>query len=141
MREGSMIPAYGVVAAYERGGVHRYVPVIAWDDEGTPLVMDLDGSGLVDAVGAKHGSFVALEDEPVPFGVLPGGGWTATIPDHDGTRVEPVVGWVVYEDGSVDALVVDIKGMVTRVTNSDTKLDHPDRGVKRETNQGARVAD
>jgi hypothetical protein len=123
-----MIPAHGVVAVYERSGDHQCLPVVAWDDDGTPLVLDPDGLGLVDATGVKNGRFVALEDEAVPLGVLPGGGWIATIPNHDGPRVEPVVGWLVYQDGSIDPLVVDIQGMVTRITSGDATLDHPDRG-------------
>lgn len=71
-------------------------PVIAWDDEGTPMVAphkrliradNVSDFDSVEPANRKH--------------VLPGQGWTITWHKDDPSKrfTEPVLGWVVDDDG------------------------------------------
>ncbi|MFH0244441.1 hypothetical protein ACGRHY_18955 [Streptomyces sp. HK10] len=95
-------------------------PVIAWDDDGNPLVVDGKTGRLRDA--GSWSNYVGVhEGEPVVVAALPGDGWRAEYRDDDGTvHSSPVVAWLVYDDGSVKPADTDRDGYVdfpTTVSN------------------------
>lgn len=94
------------------GTKYRYTsnPVIAWDDDGTPLVLG-DGA-LVSA--ERYRNFIGLVEADAPVvAALPGGEWRAEFKDDDGTiHSTPLLSWNVRADGTATPIVAGSDGDV-----------------------------
>jgi hypothetical protein len=87
---------------------HSTKPVIAWDDDGKPLVAD--DSQLVRASRWTNYDGVMEADAPV-IAALPGQGWVVEYKEDDGsTYTNPVLCWLVRSDGSTTPLDSDGTG-------------------------------
>ena len=130
-----MIPAPpGLVALYkhDKPAHHTDAPVVAFDDDGHPLIIDMDGkrdkTRLIRA--DAYGNYDGMAEDPYPplTVLLPAGGWRIEYVDSDGNWSEPLVGWAL-KGGSVVALATDRDGSVedTDALGSGTyRIYHPD---------------
>lgn len=131
-----MIPAPpGWFASYRQTNPdHRtHMPVIAWNDEGVPLVADSKTGRLRPADGYSNFDRVgpATIDNPAPIvAVIPGGGWRVERGDGDGTWSEPLVAWGLDTNGNLHALDADSTGLVMPVDEGDIRIYHPDSSVQ-----------
>ena len=131
-----MIPApSGLVALYkhENPSHHTDLPVIAFDDDGHPLVIDgtgkLDKTRLIRADSYNNYDGMAEDPHPPITALLPDGGWRAEFTDTDGTKSsEPLVGWGLRVDGSVVPLTTDSAGFVDDFDglSQEYRIYHPD---------------
>lgn len=119
-----MIPARGYVAVYlsEDSKQKHTKPVIAWDDEGAPLVAGDRKLVRADFWINFHG--IAEDDNP-PLMVVPGGGWMITYSGGDQHRTEPVVAWAIDDFGYGKPLATDGGGLVMP-EEGDICVWHPD---------------
>lgn len=140
-----MIPANGFEARYNikaPDGTAAYTestPVVAWDDNGEPLVVSTSSGRLVHPGGLRFrgGVFAGIREmdcEQSGIGVIPGGGWMATTKWPDGTeRTRPVVGFVVARDGYGQPLV-DVHPepdlSLVAPAGSDTTIWHPSTNIR-----------
>lgn len=88
------------------------LPVIAWDEDGYPLVTGKHGRLVV---AGSYGNFlyVTEADGGHVVAAIPGGGWRAAWKQNDGTEfVEPVLAWLVQADGIVKPVSADVEGDV-----------------------------
>ncbi|MER7048341.1 hypothetical protein [Streptomyces jumonjinensis] len=101
---------------------HFEDPVVAWDDEGYPLVVSQQG--LCRASDLPHFSMLSKVSRPI--GALPADGWRVEHTNEDGTIwSEPLVGWLINADGTLSPLESDDQGRV-----HDVYLEY-DRGAYR----------
>jgi len=130
-----MIPAMGYEVSFQLEGEEkpRWVSerVVAWADDGTPLIARALGLGRADEVSHIYGHKILsweVEEEDVPLGVIPGGDWRATFESDngEGSWTEPVVAWLVRADGSGEPLVSDSDGCLDKVPTAKVKYWHPD---------------
>ncbi|MBO0844571.1 MAG: hypothetical protein J2P22_04050 [Nocardioides sp.] len=93
-------------------------PVIAWDDDGTPLVNGrrrlVRADNFDGYAGLVGGEFY---DEERYIGLIPGGGWTVTYSIKDGPDTTPLVAWGLTESGELVPLDVDCNGYAENVRN------------------------
>lgn len=83
-------------------------PVIAWSDDGEPLVVD--GTRLVPAHRWNNFHDVVPCSPPIVT-ALPADGWHVEYKDDDGsTYTSPVTAWLVRSDGSCTAIDTDATG-------------------------------
>ncbi|OEV03820.1 hypothetical protein AN219_37725 [Streptomyces nanshensis] len=127
-----MIPAnapYEASYEHESNGRTHYTtkPVIAWDDDGYPLVVGRDGCQLDRANGWSNFHAVHPCQSPV-VATLPGAGWIVEFNDDAGPLRLLVVAWLVRAEGSVDPVCVDPDGLSHDPTDMGNfvKLYHPD---------------
>ncbi|MFD8556803.1 hypothetical protein ACFV1N_05880 [Streptosporangium canum] len=123
-----MIAAHNYVAVFNHAdGIEYTRPVLAWGDQGEPLVAD-PGRGLipVDAEWAAS-TFVRLQLANPPATVIPGGGWMATYTEHAGTeQTAPIVAWRIDSLGVGHPLVTDDSGSLHDLTDpGETDLSEP----------------
>ncbi|WP_462166489.1 hypothetical protein [Frankia sp. AiPs1] len=132
-----MIPAHGWHAFYQTtrvdsSGKERKVEiekvVVAWNDEGVPLVVDESTGNLVPAASA--GKLTAVIQAGYTH-VLPGGGWMAEYREDNGILVRyPIVAWQVHSNtGLVEPVTVDNDGYSEtdiKSTGNFVRLWHPD---------------
>lgn len=86
----------------------NYLDVVAWSDDGTPLVIDYHQGRLVEAVGKLH-----AEDRIIQL--IPGTGWQVTFnAGQEDESTEPLLAWGLRTDGSVVPLATDCNGEVDR---------------------------
>lgn len=126
-----MIPSpAGIFAhySYDYNGktIHDSTPVIAFDDEGYPLVMgkkklirtELFGENVKIEIHASEGDYTHI---------MPGGGWRIEFTQKDGAKWDtPLLAWAI-RDGLVDPLYADGDGDVSTPYNSDKyNIYHPD---------------
>ena len=114
-----MIPAPpGLVALYKHGkpAHHTEKAIIAFDDDGHPLVIDDDGkrdkTRLIRA--GAYANYDGMTEDPHPplAALLPAGGWRVEFTLDDGTKwSEPLVGWAL-KGGGVVPLTTDCDGVV-----------------------------
>ncbi len=147
-----MIPAHGYEASYGTRGTDRR-PVVAWDDEGYPMVYSRDAGSLVraDVVSDFTGGVFRT---PPAAALVPGGGWLCR--DMETGVVTPVVVWAVDGRGASAPLVADtygglaapdytVEGYRRHVTlpepDVDAYLDYANRTLKPETPFGHLVSD
>ena len=100
------------------GGTHEYFtnkPVLAWDNEGAPLVAGKQGLVAADTYTNFHD--VVPAKKPV-VAVLPGVGWVAEYKDGDDTVSWPVVCWTIDAAGEMTPLAADISGYCDDATSS-----------------------
>jgi hypothetical protein len=101
-------------------------PVVAWGDDGAPLVAGKKGLinahdyGRVGQVGQTTAGVV---------GAVPGGGWLIDCTDDEGnTWTVPILAWTIHADGSATALTTDADGLTGDATEGLEKyrIYHPD---------------
>ncbi|KAA1431863.1 hypothetical protein [Mycolicibacter arupensis] len=96
-----MIPAQpGTYAVFISGKNVSRLAVVAWDDDGRPMVVG--EKRLIPA--SAYSDFRSLEQTDAmsdPVQLIPGGGWVASYKDG---YAAPLVAWAVCRDGLVRAL-------------------------------------
>jgi hypothetical protein len=111
---------------------HSSIAIVAFDDDGHPLVIDEDGrrdkTRLIRA--DAYGNYDGMAEDPHPpiTALLPAGGWRAEFTDDDGvTWSMPLVGWGL-KGGAVVPLTTDTDGMVEDFDHYGGKyrIYHPD---------------
>jgi hypothetical protein len=97
-------------------------PIIAWDDNGEPLVVSDTSGRLMPARNVAGFAGVIEDPDPQLVAVVPAGGWQAEHTATDGTvAVTPLAAWGLRSDGTLVALDVDGIGHVEA-------LEHPRHG-------------
>lgn len=141
-----MIPVPGYVAVFKHPDGQEYTrPVLAWGDQGEPLVVD-PKRGLI-PVNAEWGTsgFVRLQTANPPATVIPGGGWIVTYTDPAGTeQTTPVVAWRIHSTGSVAGgyghplIAIDDLGFLSDPSEFDEpfRVWHPARTTGGSPGQG-----
>lgn len=101
-------------------------PVIAWDDDGNPLVTGK--RGLVPAYEMGTIKYIRRDSSPA-VGAVPGGGWLIECKDDEGnTWTTPILAWTVHADGSAQPLTSDRDGITGDATEGleSYRIYHPD---------------
>lgn len=119
-----MIPASSYHAMYSD---YQQREVVAWDDEGAPLVAGK--TGLVPA--SAYSGFLRIEQAKKIVASVPGGGWMIAGIRGDGTGwTEPVIAWNIRDTGEAVAVMSDARGEVTYEVDADVYqgliIYHPD---------------
>ncbi|MFR9796612.1 hypothetical protein ACL02U_12010 [Streptomyces sp. MS06] len=84
--------------------------VIAWDDDGYPLVVGRDGCQLVRANGWRNFHDVVPVDPPVTA-AFPAAGWQVVYKDDDSAEYRiPLTAWLTLADGSLRPVDVGTDG-------------------------------
>ena len=124
----------GWVAVFYVREDDRYfdMPILAWDDEGNPMVAaDLALEPAKVAASARGAKFVSINQDPISniVAVAPSEGWRIRYALDDGrTWTEPIIGWGVLADGDVRPLTTDRSGMVQETSCTDKcAVYHPDQ--------------
>lgn len=123
----------------KRHFTHR--PVLAWDDDGYPLVTAGDKPRRLvraDSFNNFHGVREADDDRVV--GAIPGGGWmTRWTGDEGEAWVEPVVAWLVTASGGLTPMLADETGYTDdpRSSSNAPKFFHPDQRTETPATEGA----
>lgn len=111
-----MIPApEGIVAYFKDGDSDRVLSqnVIAFDDDGTALVLPNKGDQLVAAGSFRNFhslDFTGGETDEDTITAVPGGGWMAEYKDPEDGTLEwngPVVAWLVDRSGFASPIVAN----------------------------------
>jgi hypothetical protein len=104
------------------GYLHRTSKVEAWSAEGAALVADEQAGRLVEA--AVQSGFQELQLAGGRYiAALPAEGWVATFATRSDPAqrfTEPVLCWLVEEDGTVAAVSLDADGL-SEVLTSDVR--------------------
>ena len=125
----------GLTARYkhdEPPGHWSHKPVIAFDDDGHPLVVG-DGERDRSLVRADvYANCDGVGDDPYPsvIALLPAGGWRVVWSQEGGTEwSQPLVGWALRADGSVVPLDTDATGSVEELGSLHGKyrIYHPEQ--------------
>jgi hypothetical protein len=123
-----MIPANG--AQYVSYTTGKGLPgpvrqVLAWDNDGHPLV--LGTAGLERA--ANLGSVDRVrQDAAAVVGAVAGGGWLIDYQDDQGNKwTTPILAWTVHADGTASPIGTDRDGVTGDVTDglSEYRIYHP----------------
>jgi hypothetical protein len=129
-----MIPApAGMYAMYlnEEGCDSEYLEVIAFSDDGLPMVVSPDGGSLIAA--HDYGSPRCSEFYGVSrnYGcspgknrytsIVPGGEWLVDIEIEDGTVTRPVDFWATTETGEIEPVIIDTDGINWNVRDADKR--------------------
>lgn len=106
---------------------YEYMPVIAWDDEGNPLVVCDDGKSQRLLPARTYNNFAHVEpDEQRTVALIPGGGWRVERTEDDGTVwSQPLVAWALQAGGLVVPLDADGDGFVGEA-EALSRIYHPD---------------
>lgn len=109
--------------------------VVAWADDGHPMVLGKRGLLRAEALSANEdvGTFRRIVDRsegfPPSIAALPGGGWMVdTLWDDDTCTTAPVLLWSVYADGSAVPVGTDFHGLTGNALEGGERsyLYHPD---------------
>ncbi|MFY1703929.1 hypothetical protein ACN28G_19705 [Micromonospora sp. WMMA1923] len=128
-----MIPApRGLAARYKNANSthHTYLPLVAFDDEGRPLVVSEKTGELVRA--DRYRNFDGVEPHPHAdlVAIVPADGWRVAWKTASGGEwSQPLVGWGLKADGTVVPLDCDPAGYVDDFGDSAThtyRIYHPD---------------
>jgi hypothetical protein len=118
-----MIPApKGLQAHYERedrGGTARSTirDVLAFDDDGTPLVLGGESHGWRLVSASTYCGFTGIYPGDQPFiATLPADGWRVEYAGDNKNWSEPVVGWGVTSDRYAAALAYNGDGLAAPVS-------------------------
>lgn len=127
-----MIPESRATALFkQKSGYCSEKPVVAWDDEGYPMVVHEKYGCLVRANVYANFQTVHRADPPEIVGLIPADGWMVTFKDDDdGSEWStPLIGWGLKADGEVVPLEVDGDGLVSAVEYTGNSRvwhkDHP----------------
>jgi hypothetical protein len=100
-------------------------PVIAWDDDGHPLVVGPQGLRRAEDLGR----FVRLFENAAPvLSAIPGGGWLIECTDDEGvTWTDPIMAWTIHADGTAIPIGVDSDGVTDDATQglASYRIYHP----------------
>lgn len=137
----AVIPAPpGLVARFRQGEsrIFSSKPVIAFDDDGYPLVLHEKYHYLIRP--DSYSNFVSVVDDPHPpvVALLPSGGWRIEWTNKgEAPWSEPLVGWGLRQDGAVVALDTDSDGLVMErdsdFPNTTFRIYHPEQDPAPET--------
>jgi hypothetical protein len=84
-------------------------PVIAWDDDGRPLVLHSKSHRLV--LADSYSNFHGVSEAPGQVvAAIPGGGWKVVYEDDGELVTDSVLLWLVRADGSVTPMDGDRTG-------------------------------
>lgn len=100
--------------------------VVAWDDNGTPLVAGRHGLVPAHDLGTVKG--IREGDAPV-VGAVPGGGWMIECKDDEGnTWTSPILAWSIHADSSATPITSDSDGVATDATEglAEYRVYHAD---------------
>jgi hypothetical protein len=91
--------------------------VVAWDDDGTPLVLSEQhkmAQKLMPATHSTNFSHVS-EDDDLVVAAVPGGGWRVEYEGSgdNGPFSEPVIAWLIRADGDAYPTTSDSDGYAT----------------------------
>lgn len=95
------------------------LPVLAWNDEGAPLVAHGRGLAHPDTVTHLRAAavidwYIDEADDMHVASVAPGNGWMARYVEANGdTYDEPVLAWQIDPGGDGRAILLDSEGFVT----------------------------
>ncbi|MFC9268972.1 hypothetical protein ACFTXJ_14515 [Streptomyces zhihengii] len=127
-----MIPAqhhYEATYRHEEDGRTWYSsrPVIGWNEDGEPLVVEDSHGHLVRAAYAGKLEHVEKSHGPV-VGTLPPGGWQVVYEEGDKPRVDPLLGWLVRADGTVEPADMSVDAVSLNPTRASNfiRLLSPD---------------
>lgn len=133
-----MIPATTPYEVYYKGTDNEGKPytwpgpqVIAWDDDGAPLVIPdshKQARRLQRATDYGNFSHVAPADSPT-VAALPGGGWRVEYKNDDGTLWSaPLVAWHIRASGETIPIDCDSTGYADNPTDSSNfvRIFHPE---------------
>lgn len=94
-----------------------FKPVIAWDDDGQPLVAG-KRKLMVASSFTNFDRIMAADDSPV-VATVPGDGWRAEFKDEDGSTIsDPVIAFAVRADGTGLPIQVGSDGEVDTSTSA-----------------------
>jgi hypothetical protein len=103
-----MIPAPpGLVAQYKHSEPEHWtnLPIVAFDEDGRPLVVDAEGRHKTRLVHAEaYANYHGMAEDPYSAltALLPAGGWRVEHIQDDGSKwSEPLVGWGLKLNGDV----------------------------------------
>lgn len=130
-----MIPAPpGLVALYKHDDPshHTDLPIVAFDDDGHPLVIDQDGkrdkTRLIRA--DAYANYDGMANDPYPgyMALLPAGGWRVELTDGGEKWSEPLVGWALKPGGIVVPLSADSTGLIEDFEHysGEYRIYHPE---------------
>lgn len=110
------------------GTYYEYMPVIAWDDEGNPLVACDDGKSQRLLPARTYNNFAHVEpDEQRIIALIPGGGWRVEHSEDDGaTWSHPLVAWALQAGGLLVPVETDSDGVAEEVMDRAYRIYHPD---------------
>jgi hypothetical protein len=121
-------PGYVVSFKTRVHGTDKYVwnekPVVAWGDDGDPLVVGRRGLELASRLLGGDIETWELEENEYTH-TIPGGGWMVTVDDGLGVMTFPVVAWQIDRDGYGRALTAGGDGELTREDSKDCAYWHP----------------
>lgn len=106
------------------------VPVLAWGEDGIPLIVYNDRLTPADQVPGYIGVRPAL---PPMLGAVPGDGWHVEVATEDGTTWSaPVIAWHVRPWDLATPIVASPQGVIGYPQNLGTtwRAYHPDAAVK-----------
>lgn len=112
------------------GRVTATKPVIAWDDDGHPLVTATQG--LVRAERYPEFRRIGQPESPV-VAAVPGGGWLIECTDADGgTWTDLILAWNIHADGTATPITTDRDGVTSDATSglADYRIHHPDEVMR-----------
>jgi len=123
-----MIPADGSHYVYYEKSSNALPrrKIIAWGDEGEPLVVGR--RGLVPAWDLGGISRLVTEEAPA-VGAVPGGGWMIDCKDDEGgSWTLPILAWTIHANGTASPLTTDADGVATDATEglASYRIYHPD---------------
>lgn len=124
-----MIPANG--AQYVNYTTDQGLPgpirqVLAWDNDGHPMVLGSHGLERAADLGPIQR---VRQDTAAVVGAVPGGGWFIEYQDGEGAKqVTPILAWTVHADGSANPLTADQDGLTDDATSGLTsyRVYHPE---------------
>lgn len=129
-KDPSLIPADGSYRADYTDREGNFVGsknIVAWDEDGRPLVVDNHGLSL--AASTRY-RFSGISRQPSPVvAAVPGGGWMIETTNEDGlTSTDPIVAWSIHADGTASPIGVDADGVSGDPTDGpgQYRIFHPD---------------
>lgn len=104
------------------------LPVVAWDENGSPLVSDKQRLVPASSWGNFHD---VVETAPPVVAVIPGGGWMVEYKDGDSTSAWKIVAWAIDAAGEMKPLSTDSTGYCDDATTAENfvRIYHPDEVV------------
>lgn len=125
-----MIPANGTYYVHFQDSEGQFTsakPVVAWDDDGRPLIAGRYGLELAADAGLGAIRGIRQASEAV-VGAVPGGGWLIDCTDDEGVSwTLPILAWTIHADGAATPLTTDADGVTSDATEglASYRIHHP----------------